>query len=151
MYARFTKKEDEPYPGPGRLEVSAVTGGQAVAAEFIGRQGGRPRIHEKSHYHTSEAAFLGDWRWRYHGPCSCTLAVTPTYRMGQLPGELTLRAECNACRRTRLWTRLSLRLGIPVTEAMDIAYDATHHVLPGIFGLLDSAMCEPQLGSVPAA
>ena len=106
---------------------------------------------EGSHYGTFAAAFPGDWRPRRHDPCSCTTAVIPTYTMGEFPGELTLRSECDACERTRLWTRLSLRLGIPVAEAMAIAHDAPARALPGIFALLDVTRCDQQLRAVAAA
>ena len=108
-------------------------------------------MDEYSHYRTFAAAFPGDWRPRRHDPCSCTTAVIPTYTMGEFPGELTLRSECDACERTRLWTRLSLRLRIPVAEAMDIAHDAPAHALPGIFALLGGATCDQQLRDMAAA
>jgi hypothetical protein len=108
-------------------------------------------MDEYSHYRTLAVAFPGDWRPRRHDRCRCTLAVIPTYTMGEYPGELTLRSECGACERTRLWTRLSLRLGIPLAEAMDIAHDAPAHVLPGIFALLGGVMCDQQLRDMAAA
>ena len=115
--------------GMGTLGMAGATALSSVADW--------PRMIEKTHYRTFEAALGGHWKLMSHRECTCTTATIPTYTMGERPGVLVLRSACASCERNRLWSRLMIRLNVPHNEAMEIAWACPAEQLSGLFRVLD--------------